>query len=196
MFTNNERKVLRFLMTSLSYKSINDIAKECSLAPNGAYKILKKLEKLGIIYYEDVGRIKAYKINFDNNLTLSYLEIALTDERVNESKIKIRIRDFEELKKICKTAIIIGSYITDNKNPNDIDIVFVFDKDKFNIFRKTLDKATEIIPYKIHDIIQTPQDMVNNLKRQDKIIITAIKDGVILWGHDFIARSIKNVQTQ
>ena len=73
---------------------------------------------------------------------------------------------------------------------------FVFDKDKFNIFRKTLDKATEIIPYKIHDIIQTPQDMVNNLKRQDKIIITAIKDGVILWGHDFIARSIKNVQTQ
>jgi len=196
MFTANERAVLRFLMTSFNYKSINDIAKECSLAPNGAYKILKKLEKLGIVYYEDVGRIKAYKINFNNPLTLSYLEVALTDERVNEAKIKVRISDLEGLKKICKTAIIIGSYITDKKNPNDIDMVFVFNKDKFNVFRKTLNKAMEFIPYKIHDILQTPEDIVNNLKRQDKIIISAIKNGVVLWGYDFIARSIKNAQTQ
>ena len=52
------------------------------------------------------------------------------------------------------------------------------------------------MPYKIHNILQTPEDMVNNLKRQDKIIISAIKNGVVLWGYDFIARSIKNAQTQ
>ena len=196
MFTANERKILRFLMTSFSYISINDIAKECDLVPNGAYKILKKLERIGIIYYEDIGRIKAYKIKYDNTLTLSYLGIALTDERINEAKIKVRIRDFEKLKDICKTVIIIGSYITDKKDPNDIDIVFVFEKDKHNKFIKTLDDTREIIPYKIHDIIQTPEDIINNLKEKDKIIISAIRNGVVLWGYDFIARSVKNAQTQ
>ena len=196
MFTVNEKKVLKFLMTLFSYKSINNISKECNLTPNGAYKILKKLEKLGIINYEEISKIKAYKINFNNDLTLSYLEIALTDERTNEAKIKIRIRDFQELKKIFKAVIIIGSYITDKKNPDDIDIIFIFDKEKFKLFRKTLDKSIDIIPYRIHDILQTPEDIVNNLKKQDKIIITAIRNGVILWGYDFIARSVKNAQTQ
>lgn len=196
MFTANEKKMLKFLMTSFSYKSINEISKECNLSPNGAYKILKKLEKLGVIYYENIGKIKAYRINFSNNLTLSYLEISLADERVNEAKIKVRIRDFEELKKICKTAIIIGSYITNKKNPNDIDIVFVFDQNNLNKFKKKLAKAREFIPYNLHEIIQTPKDIMNNLKKQDKIIMTAIRNGVILWGHKFIVRSIKNVQIQ
>lgn len=196
MFTANEKKMLKSLMTSFGYKSINEISKECNLSPNGAYKILKKLEKLGVIYYENIGKIKAYRINFSNNLTLSYLEVALADERINEAKIKIRIRDFEELKKICKTAIIIGSYITNKKNPNDIDIVFVFDQNNLNKFKKKLAKAREFIPYNVHEIIQTPKDIMNNLKKQDKIIMTAIRNGVILWGHKFIVRGIKNVQTK
>ena len=196
MFTLNEKKVLKFLMTSFSHHSINDIAKKCSLSPRGAHEILKNLEVLNITYPQEIGKIKSYKINFNNPLTLSYLEVALVDERINEGKIKVRINDFHEIKNICKTAIIIGSYITGKKNPDDIDIVFVFDKDKFKDFRKALDKAKEFIPYKVHDIIQTPEDIVNNLKEQDKIIITAIREGVILWGYDFIVRRVKNGQTQ
>lgn len=194
MFTINERKVLRFLMTSFNHHSINDIAKECGLAPNGAYKILKKLERLDIIYFEDIGKIKSYKINFNNKLTLSYLEIALTDEKINEAKIRIRIKDLNEIKHICKAAIIFGSYITDKKNPNDIDILFIFEKDKFDIYQEKLEKVKEIIPYSVHDVIQTPTDLVNNLKEKDKVIIEIIRKGVILWGHRIIVRSVKNAQ--
>ena len=194
MFTAKERKVLRFLMTSFSYKSINDIARECKLAPNGAYKILKKLEKFDIAYFEEIGRIKAYKINYSTKLTFSYLEIALTDERINETKIKIRIKDLDEIKKISQVAIIFGSYITDEKNPKDIDLLFVFEKDKFRIYKKKLDEIRNIIPYKLHDIVQTPEDLISNLKNQDKLILNIIRNGIILWGQENIVRSIKNAQ--
>lgn len=194
MLTSNEIKILKFLMTSFSYCSINDIAKECKLAPNGAYKILKKLEKLRVLYFTDIGKIRAYKINFKNILTINYLEIALTDERINESKIRVRIKDFEGLKDICDAAIMFGSYITEKKNPSDIDIVFIIEKNKYNQYKKRLDKIREIIPYKIHDVIQTQEDITNNLKKSDIIIINAIRNGIVLWGNDIIARSIKNAQ--
>ncbi len=194
MLTQNEKNILKFLMTSFNHYSINDISKENKLAPNGAYKILKKLEKLGVAYSTNIGKIKSYKINFKNKLTINYLEIALSDERIHDAKIKIRIQDFKELMAICKAAVIFGSYINEKKKPNDIDIVFVIDKDKYKEYKNILEKIKEIIPYKIHDVIQTPQDVANNLKEQDKIIINAIRNGVVLWGYDIIAGCVKNAQ--
>ncbi len=195
MFTIKESKVLRLLMSSTSYYSINDIARECNLSPNGAYKILKKLEKDDIIYCKDIGRIKAYRINFENTLILSYMEIALNDKRINEAKIKVRVKDLSEMKGICKAVALFGSYVTEKKNPSDIDILFVFEPEKFRLFQKKLDEILGLIPYKIHDVIQTEQDFVNNLKKQDKIIREVIRNGVILFGHDVIARSVKSVQS-
>ena len=45
MLTKNEKRVLRLLLTAFDKQySINNVAKECGLVPNGAYKILKKFE--------------------------------------------------------------------------------------------------------------------------------------------------------
>lgn len=50
MITANERKVLKFILVHFDTEhSINQIAKECVLSPNGAYKILKKFEKEEIL---------------------------------------------------------------------------------------------------------------------------------------------------
>ena len=49
MITKNEKKVLRMLFAELGKdNSINQIAKACNLAPNGAFKILRKFEKEGM----------------------------------------------------------------------------------------------------------------------------------------------------
>ena len=67
MLSANEKKVLRLLMSSLNASySINQIAKECKLSPNGAFKILKKFEKEGVLRAVNIANIRAYKINFDN----------------------------------------------------------------------------------------------------------------------------------
>ena len=151
-----------------------------------------KLEKEDIVYYEEIGKIKAYKINFNNPLILSYLEIVLKDKRLSEAKVKVRIKDLQDLTGICKSAAIFGSYVTQKKNPSDIDIMFVFEPNNLRLFNKKLDKIRELVPYKIHDVIQAEHDLVNNIKKEDKIITGIIREGVILWGFDVIARSIKN----
>lgn len=196
MLTKNEIKILRFLMTSFNHYSINEIARECKLTPKGAYNILKKFERADVLKFNNIGKIKAYKINFSNPLTANYLRVALTDERINEAKIKVRVNDFKEIKKVCSAAIIFGSYITDKKVPNDIDILFIFDKPNFNNYKKELEKIKEIIPYKIHDIIQTQEDIVSSLRKQDKVIINVVRTGLVLWGHDIVVESIKNAQTR
>ena len=45
ILTVNEKKLLRLLAVSIKEQSINEIAQKCELTPNGAYKILKKLEQ-------------------------------------------------------------------------------------------------------------------------------------------------------
>jgi DNA-binding Lrp family transcriptional regulator len=194
MLTANERKVLRLLMASFGKHSINDVAKECALSPNGAYKILKKLEQAGILTHENVGTIKAYRIQFGNLQTQNYLEIALADERLNEPKIKVRFKDFEPLRKTCKALVLFGSYITEKKNPRDVDLLVIFEKDKLGEYKKALELAQETTPYKIHDVIQTPRDITDNLKKQNKIIPGIIRTGVVLWGHGVIVRSVEHAQ--
>ena len=196
MLTKNERKVIRLLMASFSRLSINDVARECYLAPNGANKILKKMEKQGVLIFEDVGRIKAYQINFGNPLAHNYLEIALADERSNEPKIKVRAKDLENMKQVCQAAILFGSYVTEKKSPSDIDILFVLDKEKFGLYKKHLEAAKEIIPFKIHDILQTSQDLSANLKKSGSIIAGIIRTGVVLWGHENIAGIIEHAKTK
>ncbi len=196
MFTAKEGKILRFLMTCFSDHSINHVAKECDITARGTYKILKKLEKEQIVSYKEISNIKSYSINFDNPLILSYLEIVLKDERTNQPKIKIRLQDLSKMKDICKACLLFGSYITGKKEPNDIDILFVFEKKDYKKFDKELESIRLISPYKVHDMIQAPIDILDNLKKQDKAILDIIRNGVVLWGHDFIARSVKDAHTK
>ena len=81
MLTNKENRVLRLLMANFDKDySINQIAKECKLAPNGALKILKKFEKEGVLTVKTIANIKSYKMNLDNEKTPLLLKLALMSE--------------------------------------------------------------------------------------------------------------------
>lgn len=192
MLTLNEKKVLRMLLTAFDTDySINNIAKECGIAPNGAYKILKKLEKEGILKEKSIANIKSYKINFANEKTTNILELAMMQEL--EGRIKFRLEDFKALKGIAKTCIIFGSYLNPKKHPNDLDILFILGKDNFKEYKKTLEGIRDIVPAKIHDVLQTEQDLKNNIINKDKVILEILRKGTILWGQKTIIEVIKNV---
>ena len=110
MLTLNEKKVLRLLLTSfdLDY-SINQVAKQCKLAPNGAFKILKKFEEEGILKTKKIANIVSHKINFNGEKTMNILELALMPDL--KGRIKYRFDDFSELKEITKACIIFFEVI-------------------------------------------------------------------------------------
>lgn len=192
MITNNEKKILRFLLANFnSDYSINEIAKKCDLAPNGAYEILKKFEKKDILLIKKIANTKSYKINFDNIEAKKLLELILMPD-YRESKISYRYNDLKPLEEVTKLCIIFGSYLKKEK-PNDIDIIFVIRKVDYKKYSEILGKVKKIMPYKLHDVIQTKSDLEKSIKKGEKIIIQAISEGKVLWGHDFLIEVIKNV---
>ena len=193
VLTENDRKVLRLLAVSFAkYYSINNIAKVIGVAPNGAYKILKKFEKEGVLKAEHIANIKTHKLNFENEKTLRVLELAFMPKEL-EGKIKSRAGDLQRLKSLTKACIIFGSYITTKKEPGDLDILFILAKSQYPLYKTVLEKVQEIVPIKIQDVVQTVDDLQKNLKKEDPIIVEALCNGVILWGSGVLVKVIKNV---
>ena len=193
MITSNEKRILRFLLANFDNDySINEIAKNCGLAPNGAYEALKKFEKRGILLFKKIANLKSYKINFDSIEANKLLELILVPN-YKEAKINYRYNDLRPLEKITKLCIIFGSYITQKEKPNDIDVLFVIRKMDYKKYTQVLDNVKMVMPFKLHDIIQTKNDLTKNIRKRDKIIVNAISEGAVLWGHEFLIEVIKNV---
>lgn len=193
VLTMNEKYVLRFLIVSTGKDySINDVAKACKLTPNGAYKLLTKLEREGILKAKPIANIKSYKLNFESEKTVKVLELALMPDAI-EGRMKLRADDLKPLKAITKACILFGSYITNKKEPGDLDVLFIVEKKDFTAYKKTLLKVQDITPIKIQDIVQTTEDIDKNLRKEDPIIVVSLRDGIVLWGFDTLVEVIKNV---
>lgn len=192
MITNNEKRILKFLLAHInSDYSINEIAKKCGLAPNGAYEILKKFEEKGVLLVKKIANSKSYKINFDNREANKLLELALMPN-YKESKISYRHNDLKPLEGITKLCMIFGSYITNKEKPNDIDILFVIKKSDYKKYSEILERVKRAIPFKVHDVIQTKGDLIKSIKTEEEIVIKVILEGVVLWGHEFLIKVIKD----
>ncbi|MBL7160610.1 MAG: hypothetical protein ISS93_02025 [Candidatus Aenigmarchaeota archaeon] len=191
MLTEKETRVLRYLAVhSKDYPSINKIAKKCKITPNGAYKILKKLENEGVLLFKRISNIKSYYIDFRNKKSLNIMELAL-NPRIIKKRVQYRIEDIKPMERITDGCVLFGSYLSEKKEPNDLDVLFVFEKRKYKTYQQTLSKIKEICPIKIHDVIQTKQDLINNLEKGDKVIENILENGTVLWGHSLITEVLK-----
>lgn len=190
MITKNEERVLKFLATShYSENYINNIARQLNLAPSGSQWILNHLEKKDIIEHKKVGNLKCYKIKF-NDKSKDLLKFIYNPEI--EGKLKFRKEDLIPLRSIVDACIVFGSYIY-KQNPNDLDILFVFEKKNFKKFIEKINEIRELTSVKIHDVIQTKEDLINNIIIKDKIVLEALRNGKVLWGEKFIVGVLEYV---
>ncbi|MDP3640217.1 MAG: helix-turn-helix domain-containing protein [Nanoarchaeota archaeon] len=194
ILTKKEKRVLRFLATTSRDFSINDLAKACMLAPSGAHKILKKLEKESVVKAKNIANLVSYKLDFKGNSTESVLHIAFVPEEL-EGRIKLRAQDLKLLKDSTQACILFGSYITAKEKPGDLDLLFILEKKNFKAYKQSLAKAKDLIPIKTQEVIQTREDVEQNLKKCDPVIVGILRDGIVLWGFDVLVQVIKDVQT-
>lgn len=192
ILTAKERRVLRFLATTMQDFSINDLARACKLAPSGAHKVLKKLEKEGVVKAKSIANIVSYKLDFQGDSTESVLHMAFVPGEL-EGRVKLRAQDLRPLKESTQVCIIFGSYITAKRNPSDLDLLLVLEKTNFEAYKQALAKVKDVTPIKIQDVMQITEDLVQNLKKGDPVITGALRTGVVLWGFDVLVQVIKNV---
>ncbi|MBU4124130.1 MAG: hypothetical protein KKI14_01545, partial [Nanoarchaeota archaeon] len=129
--TENEMKIVLSIIKNphIMYNA-NSISKISGISSMGALKILKKLEKESILIPKKIGRSTIYRIDTKNNYSRNYIKLLLSRE--STSSVGIIKRWVNEIKKIKSSdiSILFGSVLKD-KEPNDIDVLFVTDQKKF-----------------------------------------------------------------
>ncbi|PIN77227.1 hypothetical protein COV15_02680 [Candidatus Woesearchaeota archaeon CG10_big_fil_rev_8_21_14_0_10_34_12] len=184
---NKTRTVLEIAKSPEKEYNSNNISKVLGITAMGALKILKKLEKEGVLVSRKIGNISVYRVKRDSNYALKYLEFALIYE-VEHSNPYVK-RWISEIKKIKSEviAIVFGSVLIKREMAGDIDILFVVKENKFNELIKKIKKINELSEKKIHPVYQSIGDLENNIEKRDKVILNAIK-GVVASGYDKISK--------
>jgi len=191
--TKNEAKVLNFVVRNFNERnSINEIGRRLKLSPMGIYKILKKLEKVNAIRPEKIGNGIYYKANLDDEMSIKLAEFVLAQNDLNPYA-RIQAEDLNQLKDVAIGCILYGSVLKKGKEANDIDFMPIIDhKKNAEKYYIKFDELRQMKPKKLHDIAVIKEDLVKGIKKNDVVIIRAIKEGEILWGSEVVVEAIRN----
>ena len=190
--TPTENKVLLRLFKDFSSDyNANSLSKKIGITPRGALKILKSLHKHGLLTAKQMGKETFYKINLSDYYAFRTIETLLIQEsRENASRW---LSEFQDLFKEVQIAIIFGSIIRQPKQANDIDLLLVFTQKDLKNVKLTINEKNRILLKPIHSIMQSPDDINNNLNKKDPVVLSALSTGYVLHGYDKLIEVVKNV---
>ena len=188
--TSNEMMfVLNILKSPAMEYNSNSMAKVLGISRMGALKIAKKLEKEGIIILKELGKARFYKLNIDSDYVREYLKFLLKREAEQAHPyVKVWIEDIRKIKS-ADAAILFGSVLRKYKEARDIDVLLIIEPKKYKKVQKEIKEIDKLNTKKIHPMYQTKEDIIRNLKKGDKPLISAMK-GIVAFGEDIIIDAI------
>jgi len=184
--TNNEMLfVLSIFKNPEKEFNANSLAKHLKISSMGSLKIAKRLEKEKILISKEMGKAKFYRLNFNNDYVKQYVKFLLKREsEQTHPYVKVFIKEIKKIKS-ADVAILFGSILRKHKEAKDVDVLLITDQKKFSKLKKEIEKINLINVKKLHPIYQTEKDLGENIKKQDKPILNAIK-GIVVFGEDIL----------
>lgn len=197
MFPLNLTKIVDFLFRNIPNKfNVNQISRELKISVGSAYKILKSLEKKGVLVSQKIGNGIYYALSLDNREAENITELVLLENRNKMLSKKplasIYAKDLKEAEKLSKAIIIFGS-ILETKEANDIDVLFIIDKGRSKVVEDFCMKLSNLRPKRVNPLLMTMADFRGNIKKQDKVVTDILKKGIILSGEDGIINTLREV---
>jgi predicted nucleotidyltransferase len=165
------------------------IAKAIGKSRVGTFKALKTLEKENITKGEKLGKATFYKLNLKDEYTRKNIELLLIEEARKKQRW---LDEFKELFEFTEIAIIFGSITRNESKASDIDILLILKPENNKKVNRIIETKSKILPKRIHPIKQTKEDLAKNIRKKDKTIINALKEGIVLHGHEKLTTLIKN----
>ncbi len=189
MLSEGEQKILLALFKDLiTQYNARSISKKVNMTHEGAFKALKNLEKKGFVASKSFGRATMYKIKY-SPITKKNIELLLLEEsELNYTRWVDEVKNFGE----ASILILFGSVLK-SKEYKDVDLLVVVSKDNYDALMKKIDEKNKLLLKKIHPIIQTLNDLKNNILEKDPVVIDAIKTGVVLKGNEKLVEVLSNV---
>ena len=87
-------------------------------------------------------------------------------------------------------AILFGSVLSKHDKASDIDVLFVVSQKNFSELKKEIEAINRLNDKKIHPVYQSKHDLIENISKEDKVILNAIK-GIIVFGEEIFLDSVK-----
>ena len=189
MELSNEQKIIKILFKDfLSMYNSRSISKVIGITHAGAFKILIKLEKRGIVKHVKIGKTKIYSLNTNNPVSNKEIEMVLTIEAQN---FKRWLEEFKELKNKADFVILFGSIIKNEESARDIDVLVVAERNKFIEIKRVINERNKISNKKIHLILQNPEEFKKDIKDKNKVMVDIIKSGIALFGQDKLRQMLE-----
>ena len=155
--TKKEQEALLLIYKDVdgSYNA-NSLSKELGITQVGTMKILKKLEKAGVLLSKKIGKSIVYKINISEEFVQKLIAFAL----INEASKFQRWKDkFKALHKKGRILLFYGSASRNYSQTKDIYLFIIFNKDEAAEVNKEIEKIQKVLPKKIHSIKATAEDL-------------------------------------
>ena len=101
------------------------------------------------------------------------------------------IEEFRFLKEFDGFIILFGSILTKPGEARDIDLLIVQNKKELNQIKKYVSDKNKIMTKRVHALLQTKEDFLNDFKKRNKVILEAIKTGRVLFGQEKFINLLK-----
>ena len=190
MLSDKEGEILLVLFKDFTtWYNATSISKIVKITPRGSLKALNKLVKSGLITSKKFGKANQYNLNF-NNLSKKTIELLLLEE--SEKKHRRWVYEFEKIEK-TEIMILFGSVTRKNKDYRDVDLLLVIKEKNYKEIIDQISSKNKILIKPVHPIFQTIEDLRKNILKKDKVIIDALKTGIVLKGQKEIVEVIENV---
>ncbi len=191
MIPKNIKKIILYLLRNLDLVNINQISRNINISVGSAFKILKKLEENNIVTSQNLGNAKFYQINLNNPESVKLCELLLLEEKRNlKGYSKLYSEELQKFKS-SELIILFGS-ILNNKEFNDVDVLFITNKPK-EVTKFCLN-ISKIRTKPVVPLILKKEDLIQEIKNKKEVILDIIKKGTIIKGESIFLEVIKNAK--
>ncbi len=197
MLTDNktEKEILLLLLKDFSaIHTITSLAKKLGKTRVGIWKNVIKLNKKGFIFVSATGggKTNAYMISsiLSDTLVQKTLAVYLTEQAQEYKQWQV---NFTGLEKEVDFLILYGSILHSQEKANDVDILIVGPQKNLLKIQQIIDKAQTSQHKKIHASNFTKEEFKQELKKENKVFIDALKKGVVLYKQENFIEFMKEL---
>ena len=190
-----EKVFLMLLKEPFIKHNVTSLAGALNITRQGLWKTLNKLAENKLIILEKIGDTTKsavnIKIQWKNPITIKTLSLLLTRESLEYERWRV---NFAEIENYASFVILFGSILYNSNEAEDIDILAIVRNDKN--FKKIEDitlKIQKTQAKKIHLMALTDKEFKEELKKQNKAYIDALKKGVVLFGQDYFLKFAERI---
>ena len=190
-----EQILMMLLKEPFMKHTATSLAKAFNITRQGLWKSLNKLAESKLVILESIGNTKKsaeiINLQWKNPITIKTLSLLLTKESSEYERWRA---NFAELENYASFIILFGSIIHSPKEANDIDILaIVTSKNSFKPIGEAVSRMQKTQAKKIHLIDLTKKEFKEELKKQNKAYVNALRKGIVLFGQDNYIKFIEDI---